>query len=168
LVADELRQLYTDLGLRPYRVFSVLQGWSGGKVGDGIPRVLREVEFLPTPLVDLTPVRRRPTEGGFTEDGTVTLHEISPRLTEDQVQQLCSPQLLPGQESYVEVRHDARDGETTRRRFTVQGVPFRKAGKFEWWVRLVKANPDRGRAGALSGERQEFPERLTNPLMDEV
>lgn len=168
-VADELRQLFTDAGLRPYRVFSVQEQWSGGTVGVGIPVVVRETEFLPTPLLDLTPLRRKMNQGGFSEDGAVTLRQISPRLTEDQVGLLCcGDRSIPGRETYIEVRHDARDGtEVPRRRFTIQGVPFRKAGKFEWQVRLLKANPDRSPQGALTGERQEFPDRLRNPLMDE-
>lgn len=167
-VADDLRQLYTDLGLRPYRVFSVLQQWSGRRIGAGVVQVVREVELLPTPLVDLTPVRRKQNEGGFTEDGLVTLRELSPRLTEEQVVALCCPRPLePGQEAFIEVRHDARDGETPRRRFSVESPPFRKAGKFEWMVRLRKANPDRAPSGATTGERDPFPNRIRNPLMDE-
>lgn len=166
-MADELRQLYTDLGLRPYRVFSVAQQWSGQAVGRGTLSVLSEVELLPTPLVDFTPMRRRMTEGGFTEDGLVTLREISPRYTEEDVQALCCRRSdVPGREVFIEMRHDARDGQTVRRRFTIESVPFRKAGKFEWQVRLRKANPDRAPNGATTGERQEFPDRLKNPLMD--
>jgi hypothetical protein len=168
-VADDLRQLFTDFGLRPYRVFSVLQRWSGGRVGAGTLAVVRELELLPTPLVDLGPVKRKHTEGGGTEDGQFTLRQLSPRLTEDQVQSLVAPGGLgPGEESFLEVRHDARDGqELARRRFTVVGPPFRKAGQFEWQVRLTKANPDRDRQGDTTGERQQFPERLRNPLMSE-
>ena len=167
-VADDLRQLYTDFGLRPYRVFSVLQHWSGGRVGAGTVAVVREIEFLPTPLVDVLPVKRRVTEGGFTEDGDTWLRQISPRLTEDEVQNLVAPGgLQPGDDPFIEVRMDARDGLSERRRYTVQGPPARDAGGFEWKVRLVKANPDRGRQGETSGERQAFPERLRNPLMAE-
>ncbi len=167
-VADDLRQLYTDFGLRPYRVVSVLQRWSGGRVGAGTVAIVRELELLPTPLVEWS-VRRRNTEGGYTEDGAATLSEISPRLTEEEVQALVAPcGLGPGEESFLEMRMDARDGVVVpRRRFTVQGPPFRKAGKFEWRVRLIKANPDRDHQGGLGGERTEFPERLRNPLMAE-
>lgn len=167
-VADDMRQLFTDFGLRPYRIVSVLQRWSGGRVGAGTVAVVREQELLPTPLIEWT-VRRKATEGGFTEDGSATLSEISPRLTEQQVQALVAPQgLAAGEESFLEVRMDARDGtEPHRRRFTVVGPPYRKAGKFEWRVRLEKANPDRDRHGGTGGERQQFPDRLRNPLMAE-
>lgn len=167
-VADDLRQLQTDFGLRPYRVFSVLQHWSGGRVGAGLVATVREIEFLPTPLVDVLPVKRRMTEGGFTEDGDTWLKEISPRLTEDEVQNLVAPQgLQAGDDPFIEVRMDARDGQSERRRYTVQGPPVRDAGAFQWKVRLVKANPDRSRQGEPTGERQAFPERLRNPLMAE-
>lgn len=166
---DDLRQIYTDLGMRPYRVFSVLAEWSGRKVGVGTVRVLREVEFLPTPLlIDLEGVKTRPRNAGKVEEGTAWLTEISPRLTEDQVLALASPGPLPaGLETYLEIRLDARDGQTKRRRYNVSGVPVRRAEQFDWKVQLTRARPDRERNGS-SGERRVDPPRLVrNPLMAE-
>lgn len=165
--ADELRQLYTDVGLRPYRVFSVVVQWSGGKIGVGVAVVARQTEFLPTPLVDLSPVWSEVKSAGKVEDGVATLRQISPRLTEDEVRGLFfQDEIEPGQEGFLEVVHDARDGQTERRRFTVRGAPYRKAGKFEWTCRLQRARKDRKRDGELDG-RTEFPERVLNPLMAE-
>ena len=165
--ADELRQLYTDLGLRPYRVFSVLVQWSGGKIGKGVADVVRETEFLPTPLVDLAPVWTEMKSAGKVEDGVATLREISPRLTEDQVRGLFFQDALkPGQEGFIEVVEDARDGQSPRRRFGVRGAPYRRAGKFEWACRLQRARKDRKRSGELD-EPTSNPARLQNPLMDE-
>ena len=162
-----MRQLKTDLGLRPYRVVSVLLSWSGRKVGVGIPSVVREVERLPTPLVDLSPVRTSNRSAGKVEEGSAYLREVSPRYTEAELQGvLFQGELQPGQEGFLEVRHDSRDGVTERRRFGVEGVPYRAAGKFQWVVKLKRQRPDRKTDGKLD-ERTEFPERITNPLMAE-
>lgn len=148
---DDLRQIATDLGLRPYRVFSVLVRWTGGGVGRGEAVVVREQEFLPTPkLVDMAPVRGEVRTGGLVERGTVRLRQISPRYTEDEVRTLTHVGPLgPGEQGWVEVRVDDRDGSTRRRRFVVVGVPFRDAGAFEWRADLLRQDVDRDRAGRV-------------------
>lgn len=167
-VADDLRQLYTDVGLRPYRVFLVNVGWSGGQVGRGVPTVTRETELLPTPLLRewTQSVQGESTAAGTREVGRARLEQVSPRYTEDAIRELVRPNLDDGEETFVEVRHDSRDGETHRRRFVVRGVPYRKAGKFEWRVGLSKQDEDRDRQGGLD-ESTDFPKRLLNPLMGE-
>lgn len=166
--ADELRQLFTDIGMRPYRVFSVRVRWSGRKIGVGTATVVEETEFLPTPLVDLSPVWSEVKSAGKVEDGVATLREVSPRLTEDQVRGLFfQDKLGPGEEGFIEVVHDARDGVTERRRFTVRGVPVRKESKFQWTVRLQRARKDRHRDGTPD-VRTERPERILNPLLGET
>jgi hypothetical protein len=164
-LVDSLRQLYTDFGLRPYRVFSVLIEWSGGQVGVGTARVVREQEFLPTPLVELDGLKTTPKDAGKVEEGGAWLKELSPRLTESDVESLVGAR-QQGQETFVEVQHDARDGVSPRRRFSVHGVPMRDVGGFQWKVRLIRARPDRKADGALD-ERTALPERLLNPLMVE-
>ena len=149
---DSLRQLYTDMGLRPYRVFSVLVRWTGGAVGRGRPEVVREVEFLPTPrLREVSSVRTELRSGGRVERGTVWLEQISPRLTEDEVRRLVAPSGLgAGEEAWIEVRIDERDGNTVRRRFVTSGVPERDAEGFQWRVRLVRQDEGRSRSGEPS------------------
>jgi hypothetical protein len=166
-LVDDARQLNTDFGLRPYRVFSVLYEWSGGAVGKGRVQRVREQEFLPTPLVDLRPVRSTPRNAGKVEEGQVTLREVSPRYTEDQIAGLLFQDGLGvGQEGFVEVQYDRRGGLAKRRRFGVHGVPWHDAEKFEWVVRMVRARPDRKRSGKPN-ERTDIPERILNPLMAE-
>ena len=164
-LADDLRQLYTDIGLRPYRVFSVVVAWSGGAVGRGTPAVVSEKELLPTPEVDLRPVRSEMRTGGKVEEGEARLRQISPRYTEEDVEVLFHRHPLPpGHEGFLEVRVDARDGETERRRFVVRGAPYRKAEAFEWVVGISRQRQDRKPNGQLD-ERTALPERLINPLM---
>jgi hypothetical protein len=163
---DELRQIYTDMGLRPYRIVSVLAEWSGRKVGVGTVRIVREREYLPTPKLDLGGTRTTPRNAGKVEEGGAWLTEVSPRLTEDEVLNLAAPDGLgAGQECYLEARIDGRDGSTRRRRYNVSGVPERRAGEFDWKVKLTRARADRTRAGAPN-ERTAQPERIRNPLMD--
>jgi hypothetical protein len=159
-LVDELRQLQAESGLRPYRVFCVLVEWSGGELYRGTSRVLSEKEFLPTPFVDLRPMYSLMSEAGRFEHGDVVLREISPSLTEDQVKELCSngAELPPGQQSFIEVRHDERKGnEPTRRRFTTRGVPWHNAEEFEWIVTLSDEEENRRRDGAL-------PEKTLDPI----
>ncbi len=135
---DDLRQLYTEFGLRPYRVFSVVEVWSGGESGRGDASIESEVELLPTPLVhDMKTIRGVSKAAGLDEVGGIKLTQISPRYTEDDVRTIFHTQPLPkDRDGYLEVRVDERDGVTKRRRFTVKGTPFRDTEKFEWSVRL--------------------------------
>lgn len=159
---DELRQIATDLGVRPYRVFSVLIEWDGGAVGRGVARCVKEVEILPTPKVNETSgVQGEIRSAGLVERGSVTLSQVSGSYTEDQVRSMFmlaplgptapGDGLKPGQETFIEVRVDARDGVTERRRFVVRGMPYRKAEAFEWRVSLMRQDMERARNGQPGG-----------------
>lgn len=148
-VVDDARQLTTDLGFRPYRVFSVVERWSGGTRGRGTVEVVREVEFVPPPELDYKSLRRKFGPAGAVERGEVLLRKLSARYTEDEVFELLHRKLRPGEVGYIETRTDGRFGnEPHRRRFVVASVPSLDAAKFEWTVRLKPqddARDDRGR-----------------------
>lgn len=154
--ADDLRQLYTDFGLRPYRVFSVVVRWSGGASGLGDAVVVAETELLPTPLLkDMKPIRGVSKPAGRNEEGGITLTQISPRYTEDDIRGLFHTQPLgEALDGFLEVRVDSRDGQTLRRRFSVKGAPYRDAGKFEWSARLRVQYANRSREGAVQDDVQ--------------
>lgn len=153
-IVDEARQLQTELGLRPYRVFSVLVRWSGGSPGRGEPCVVMEREILPTPLLRLDGARGSMRSGGVAERGNVRLAEISTRYTEDELRALFHGEhSLPNESAFIEIRMDARDGVVTRRRFVVAGAPFRDLDKWEWTVPLVEQTPNRTRGGELRVRR---------------
>lgn len=157
-VADDLRQMLTDFGARPYRVFCVVVSWNGGEVGRGDQEVLAETELLPTPLIDLSSVRYVVTSAGRTDNGYTKLYEVSPRYTQDDVEHLFHRELGPGEQSFVEVRMDGRDGtKPVRHRLTVSGVPFRDSDGFQWVVPLMIQQENRTRDGQLS-ERQTTTE----------
>lgn len=149
--ADELRQLYTEFGLRPYRVFSVIIRWTGGASGRGDAVLEQETELLPTPLVrDTKTIRGVAKPAGLDEEGSITLRQISPRYTEDDIRSIFHQQPLPDdRDGFLEVRIDERDGSTKRRRFSVKGAPYRDAGKFEWSASLRLQSHDRGRDGEI-------------------
>lgn len=152
---DSIRQLYTDFGLRPYRVHSVVYRWTGGSVGRGVPEVISDREILPTPyLRETSGVAGELRTAGLVERGIVRLEQISPRYTEDEVRGLFHVTPLPGdQQGFIEVRIDARDGSTERRRFIVRGIPYRDAGGFQWRAGLLRQDEDRTRSGAPPGPR---------------
>ena len=140
-VVDDIRQIATDIGARPYRVFSVRVGWSGGERGRGLPTIICEEEFLPTPFVKDWFVRRELENVGSVERGIVELREVSPRYTEAQIMSLCPYPCGPdadGNETFIEMRIDSRDGtQVKHRRFVVANAPFLDAERFEWRVKLI-------------------------------
>lgn len=149
-VVDDARQLLTDFGMRPYRVFSIVVEWSGSDRGRGLPRVVSEQEILPTPEVDFAGLRGQMRSAGKVDTGGATLRELSPRLTEEDIELLFHVQPLPaGQEGFIEIQMDRRDGEARRRRFVVQGAPQRKPEDFEWTVRLASQEGKRERSGRV-------------------
>jgi hypothetical protein len=162
-IVDDIRQINTDLGARPYRVFSVTLKWSGGEIGRGDAEVVSETEFLPTPdLSSINSVRRSLLSGGNVERGGLALYEISPRYTEDQLDALCYGDREcrgPAFQTFIEVSIDRRDGDRTkRRRFTIAAVPYRDAKRFQWTVDLTKQDGDRKPDGTVQelGERDPF------------
>lgn len=156
-VADDLRQLNTDFGLRPYRLFSVVSRWTGGSKGRGTQVLVQETEFLPTPEVaNVDRLAGQLGSAGLNEVGTIRVTELSPRLTEDDIRDLFHIQPLPqDQEGWLELRIDRRDGSTTRRRFVVKGAPMRRADEFDWHVKLFEQDVRRSRAGAF--QHGQFP-----------
>lgn len=148
-IVDDARQIETDIGTRPYRMWSVVYEWSGGEIGRGEPQVIFEQEFLPTPRITMQTVNENIQSAGYVERGTITVTEISPRYTEDQINWLFrqGAPLSPGQQAFIEISMDGRDGRSDRRRFTVSGVPVRDAENFEWRATLVKQELNRDRFG---------------------
>lgn len=191
-VADDLRQLYTDFGLRPYRVYLVWVGWTADEDGDGLVQgeelrldpaqegvgravLLREVEILPTPLVEsMAGVGGELEATGLTERGSITVSQISMGYTEDQLQGLIvevrdprfPDSLRPGVSFFYEVQEDRQGGHripgtaafsqfppsdlrSPRRRFQLQGTPTRDVGGFQWSIQLVRSDGERGRSGEV-------------------
>lgn len=192
-VADTIRQLATDFGLRPYRVFLVWVGYTADENADGLldedeqgvtaddrtigagrPYLIAELELLPTPRVGpLGGVRQNLEVVGLTEAGGLTIDQISPSYSEDillgLLPELVDPalpaQLQKGVQFFYEVR-EARPANhqnpgtagagvricrpPPRRKFVVDGTPYRVADAFQWIVDLSRADGERGRNGEVS------------------
>jgi hypothetical protein len=145
-IVDEARQMVTDFGMRPYRVFSVVVRWSGGARHRGTPEVVSTEEFLPTPSIDGR-LSRELREAGAVERGVVRLTGLSSRYTEDDIDRLCRRIGRDGDEHYIEVVMDERDGVSERRRYVVSAVPFRRPESFDWEAQLTRQDEGRTRQG---------------------
>lgn len=145
-VADDLRQLATDFGLRPYTVHIVRTSWTGGEIGRGQADVSLDLPLLPTPKLSMTGVSRESREAGVLERGDARLEGVSPRYTEDELAGYFSA--TDAEEAFIEIRIDERDGTTKRRRFTLARPPVRRPDRFDWLLVLKRADGDRLRSGA--------------------
>jgi hypothetical protein len=148
-VIDNARQLATDIGARPYRVFSVVVKWSGGDKGRGDPRVISELEFLPTPKTGTETLRSTLNSGGQADSGEIRVTEISPRYTEEEVHTMFHVQPLPkGHEGWIEVTLDTRGGTAAqRRRFELAAPPYFDAENLQWIAKLRSEQQNRTSAG---------------------
>jgi len=147
---DSIRALNTDLGRRPYTVVTVKLRWTGGVVGRGELVVVDEIPLTPTPRVGgIAAVEIASREAGGIERGLIRLTEISPRYTEDDIRTYFHTDLREDEEGFIEVRIDGRDGNTSRKRYTVVGVPERRPDRHDWFVRLRKQDQNRRRNGSF-------------------
>lgn len=136
-------------GMRPYRVFSVRERWSGSDAGRGDIVRVRELELLPRPNVELK-IKRELRDGGVVERGVAVLTGINPQMTEDQVADLFHKTLKPGETGFIEITMDARDGLSERRPFTVEDMPVRRPAQFDWKVTLIELSKGRTRTGGVT------------------
>lgn len=148
-VVNDARQITVDLGQRPHRVFSVRVRWSGGVVGAGDPVRVWEREFLPRPKY-MPMTRRDMLPGGIVERGRVVLTGVNPQYTEAEIFDLLHRgQLQPGEEGWIEIFIDSRDGQSTRRRYVIDEPPSRRPERFDWRVSLRIQEGARTRTGIV-------------------
>lgn len=143
---DDIRQLASDLGARPYRVFWVRTRWSGRERGEGVESVISEEEVTPTPKVEMGGLQRTLLDIGTDEQGAVTVTEISPRYTEHQLTgDLPNGRAIPSNETFSwEISLSRGDSDAKiRRRYMIQGVPVYEATRLQWTVRLIRSGSDR-------------------------
>lgn len=153
---DSVRDLYTSLGVRNYRVSLVWTRWSGGERGVGAEYVVCEETILPTPLVsDLKALQVEVSEIGSDEDGQITVSQISPRYTELTLMgqgKLSAPgeEIPEDVQFYWEIFYPQKDGGGLRRRMTPKSAPNYHATKFEWTINLLKQEDNRTAAGDVA------------------
>lgn len=149
---DAIRQIATDLGARPYRVFLVWTLWSGEERGEGVESIVREEEILPVPKVaELSGIQLQLLDIGLDEQGAVQISQISPRYTENQLlgRKQDGSGVAKNETFSWEVRLDKGDMSDLkrRRRFMIKGVPSFKADSLMWSVNLIRAGSDREHDG---------------------
>jgi hypothetical protein len=142
--ADRIRQIRTDLGFAPYRVYLVHWRWPG-KVGLGRPVEISRVEILPTPKVsDMNSTNLMLAAFGATEGGGIFLSKISTKFSEDDLagktpdmrDLVRTNTAAYGVEFFYEVRLN-RPGSKPRR-YSPSGVPNLDKNGLHWHLNLIK------------------------------
>lgn len=153
-VIDDARNVLTEIGARLYVVRVVRTRWSGGERYMGVEQVVAEETVLPTPAVtSMTALEREQTNAGTQETGTITVSEISPRYTENQLLGLDADGTpVPADESvYWEVQDVSPSNvDSPRRRFVLAAAPDYDELGFGWSVKLQRVQGDRTRMGEPS------------------
>jgi hypothetical protein len=154
-LADDLRDMLTQFGLRTYSVSTVRIQWSGGKRGRGTPVVTEQNSILPTPKIgSLDGLQELVQNVGISEIGSLELSQVSGRFTEEQLRGFseAGEGLPQDTEFFYEIEFFPNDtGPSRKRRFTVMGAPTYFPGRLQWSVRLEKSNDDRARNGDPQG-----------------
>jgi len=158
-VADDIRELYSEFGLRPYRVFLVHAMWSGGRRGIGDLVITSRREILPVPRVrDIDSVRRSVEPTGLTEQGEIVIDQISPKYAEDDLvgrtpdvtDMAMTRTARQDVEFWWEVEEARASAPRSIRRFSPPAAaPMLSRGGLHWRVTLVRQGYDRARAGEV-------------------
>ena len=152
-LADDLRDMFTQFGLRPYTVRRMRVQWSGGARGRGQPTVIFNEPILPTPKVtDISGLTELLHPIGLDEHGSLRLSEISGTYTEDDLRGLDARGKGPAVdvEFFYEIEYARPDGTAgEKRRFFPSGAASYNAGKLQWTLTLEKSNEDRARDGSV-------------------
>jgi len=150
-VADEIRNLATTMGMRPYVVRVVTIVWTGRRPGVGSPIVKSAVALEPTPeVLGLDTLTEESVEGaGYSEVGNIELRGVSGRYSEDFLRGVTPDELLgsdPSVETFYEVETLRLDGVPgDLRRFSPVGMPVFVPGQVGYTVKLERTQGDRMR-----------------------
>ena len=157
---DRIRQLATDLGVRPYRVWLVHHKWPGKK-GLGVPHEISRREILPRPKIqDMAATAFTMAAYGLTEVGGIVIDQISAKYSEDDLLGR-TPDMKDNVEPRTNLRtveffYEVQETRPTQpppqpRRYVVAGVPMLNRSGMHWRVALTKQdyNTDRGDPSAV-------------------
>jgi hypothetical protein len=147
---DAARDLKTQLGLRRYIVRIVRVRWTGSQRGSGTATIESMTVLEPTPKVtDLSGITEILQPTGIDEQGGIVVGEISGRYTEDILRGLDASGHEPERNQQVFYEIEFVNGtaqKSDKRRFTLRGAPEYLPGRFQWTVKLERAQQDRNRA----------------------
>lgn len=152
-VADSLRDIYTQLGLRTYSVKILRTSWTGGRRGVGVEYIKEQIDILPTPKISaLDEITEILQPVGLDEVGAIRLTEISGRFTEDDLLGRI-PNGIPidkDEQIFYEIEFPRLDSISgVKRRFVIRSAPYYDATILQWSVRLERTREDRSRNGDL-------------------
>lgn len=146
--ADRMRELYTTVGLRPYRVFLVKGFWAGDRKGHGDLLVTSRRELEPRPRVrDLGTLNLQIRSTGRVEDGDVFVDQISARYVEEELTgrspDMADPSLPRTSRREVDFWweiEEARPGcpEPLVRAFSPRALPALRRDEFQWTITLAR------------------------------
>ena len=152
-LADDLRDMFTQFGLRAYVVRRIRVRWPGGKRGLGDPVVIFSDPILPTPRVtSLDGLTELLHPIGLDEHGSFRLSEISGTYTEDDLRGLDQQGNGPAADEsfFYEIEFSRPDGLAgEKRRFFPSGPATYNAGKLQWTLLLERQHEDRARDGSV-------------------
>ena len=135
---DDIRgEIHPEVGVRQYRVFTVLRSWSGDDRGAGTFTEV-ESEITPQPLVESLRGTDRLMSAGLDEADVVRLKEISLMYTEAE---LAGADLEVNQEWVIRLK-DAYGQAIRTRDFVLEGSPWPDRVKTIGWVVNLKRSSD--------------------------
>jgi hypothetical protein len=146
---DGVRDIATQLGVRPYEVKRVRTSWSGGEIGLGQETEIDSELILPTPLLEnISTLEEMVQAVGTDEHGSIRVKEISGRFEEDWFlgrDALGNP-APPNMSVFFEVEFRRLDGRPgRRRRFVLENLPVWVADDVMWQMELRRSRQDRSR-----------------------
>lgn len=149
---DRVRQIATNLGIRPYRVFLTWTKWGGEEIGEGDETLVQRIELLPTPRVrSLDNITLAPFHAGILPEGSLRVDQISTTYTLDQLMGRMQPvahedHIPEPYDFFYEVVEDGRgDPSPVRMRFRLFGTPHRLPDSVQWQLVLQRTSEDRTR-----------------------
>lgn len=152
---DRIRQIATNLGIRPYKVFLTWVSWSGEDRGSGTETLFKRQEILPVPRVtNIETQSLTPFSAGVLPIGQIRLDLISVvSYTEDQLSGRLSGQddIPANLDFFYEIVEDGRgDNPAYRHKFRLATQPYRKAGGVYFIVMLERiGGSDLDRDGSI-------------------
>lgn len=154
LTADRVRQIATNLGARPYRVFLLWTRATGEERGEGTDVVMKRIEILPTPVVEsLEAITRGPFAGGAYPVGSMRLREVSTSfdattLTGKRLPDGTRVDAIPEPwDFWYEILEDGRhELDPEPMKFRLLAPPVNDAENLQWVIGLERVEQFGGRS----------------------
>jgi hypothetical protein len=152
-VADNIRGIAGNMGLRPYEVRIITLRWTGGYRGEGVPEVVDELLLDPVPLVEtINNIDQRLEAFGLDDMGEIQISEISLRYNEDLLLGRDSQGRDPAEDTEVFYEISLRtsvQADPVLRRFTPTSTPTYDPDNLQYTLRLASARGERHRSQGI-------------------